>query len=164
MRRVVLLLSTALVALAVVPAAGANRPMREVIPAPPDQVFTDQCAFPVLGHIDGVEIKMTFTDHAGNVVKQISIFPGNTLTLTNLDTDASITVGTAGPFHARVHHDGSASIDISGHGPLPNDVAGGAPGLWYLDGGRVHVTFDSEGNMTGLSVTGHVVNLCDQLG
>src|SRR4051794_38281477 len=99
MRHSLLLLSSVLVALAVVPAAAANRPMREVIPAPPDQIFTDQCAFPVLGHIQGVEIKITFTDHAGNDVKQISVFPANTLTLTNLDTGRSITVGSAGASH-----------------------------------------------------------------
>jgi hypothetical protein len=164
MRRSLLLLSTALVALAVVPAAAANRPMREVIPAPPDQIITDQCAFPVLGHIDGVEIQITFTDHAGNVVKQISVFPGNTLTLTNLDTGTSITVGSAGATHARLQRDGSVSVGINGHGPLPNDVAGGAPGLWYLDGGRVHAIFDAEGNLTSIDSTGHVINLCDQLG
>jgi hypothetical protein len=163
MRRGFLVLSTALVALALVPAAAANKPLREVIPAPPDRIFTDECAFPVLGHIEGVEIKTTFTDHAGNVVKQLSIFPHNRLMLTNLETNASITVISNGSFHARVQHDGSVRIDINGHGPVPNDVAGGAPGLWYLDGGRVHATLDEEGSLTSIDLNGHVRNLCDQL-
>ena len=60
--------------------------MREIIPAPDDMVITGQCAFPVLGHIEGSEIDTTFTDKAGNPVKLIGVFPGNSLTLTNLDT------------------------------------------------------------------------------
>ena len=163
MRRVVLPLLAVLTGLAVVPTAGATRPLREVIQAPPDRIFTDECAFDVLGHIDGVEIKTTFFDRAGEPVKQLSIFPNNRLTLTNLDSGTSITVVSTGSFHARAGADDSLSISINGHGPLPNDVAGGAPGLWYLDGGRVFATFDSEGNMTSLDVTGHVVNLCDRL-
>jgi hypothetical protein len=164
MRRGVLVLSTVLIALAVAPAAGANKPFREVIPNPPDRIFEDQCAFPVLGHIDGVEIRITFTDHAGNPVKLLSIFPNNRLTLTNLDTDASITVVSTGSFHVRAERDGSVSVDINGHGPLPPEVAGGEPGLWYLDGGRVSGTLDEEGNLTSIESRGHIVNLCDRLG
>jgi hypothetical protein len=163
MRRGVLSLLAVLIGLVVVPAAGANRPIREVIQAPPDRIFTDECAFDVLGHIDGVEIKTTFFDHAGNPVKQLSIFPNNRLTLTNLDSGTSITVVSTGSFHARVGADDSLSIVINGHGPLPNDFAGGAPGLWYLDGGRASATFDSEGNMTSIDLRGHLVNLCDRL-
>jgi hypothetical protein len=163
MRRGVLLLSTLLIALAVAPVAGANRPTREVIPSPPDQVFND-CGFPVLGHIEGVEIKMTFTDHAGNPVKQLSIFPNNRLTLTNLDSGTSITVVSNGSFHLRAERDGSVSVDINGHGPVPADFAGGELGLWYLDGGHASASFDEEGNLTSIGVTGSVVNLCDRLG
>ena len=93
MRRGLLLLSTVLIALAVAPAATANRPTREVIPAPDDIVITDQCAFPVLGHIEGSEIDTTFTDRAGDPVKLIGVFPGNTLTLTNKSTDLNMRFG-----------------------------------------------------------------------
>ena len=116
MRRGLLLLSTVLVALVVVPAASANKPMREVIPAPDDKVITGQCAFPVLGHIEGSEIDTTFTDKAGNPVKLIGVFPGNTLTLTNLDTGKSITVGATGSFQLRVEPDGSGSGMVTGQG------------------------------------------------
>ena len=96
MRRGLLLLSTLVLALAVAPVATANKPIREVIPAPDDMVIADQCAFPVLGHIEGNEIDTTFTDKDGNPVKLIGVFPGNTLTLTNLETRKSITVGATG--------------------------------------------------------------------
>src|SRR5215210_8204303 len=53
MRRGLLLLSAVLIALAVAPAAIANKPTREINPAPDDRLITGQCTFPVLGHIEG---------------------------------------------------------------------------------------------------------------
>src|SRR2546423_5185507 len=151
MRRGLLLLSTVLIALAVAPAATANKPTREIISAPDDIVITDQCAFPVLGHIEGREIDTTFTDRAGDPVKLIGVFPGNTLTLTNLDTGTSIILGATGSFQLRVHRDGSVSVMVTGHGAWPtgNPVTG-EPGIWYQSG-RVSATFDAEGNMTSVN-------------
>ena len=162
MRRGLLHLSIVLVALAVAPAATATKPERGIVPAPNDKVITDQCDFPVLGHIEGGEIDTTFFDNAGNPVKQIGIFPGQTLTLTNLDTDESITVTDAGSFQLRAKPDGSFAITITGHGPLPNEIFG-APGLWYLNGGGVFVTLDADQNLTSVTVSGNVENLCDRL-
>ena len=163
MRRGLLLLSTVLLAFAVVPAATANRPMREVIPAPEDRVITGQCSFPVLGHIEGREIDTTFTDRAGNPVKLLGVFPGNTLTLTNLDTGRPITLGATGSFQLRVEPDGSGSAMVTGLGAWPegNPITG-EPGIWYQRG-RVSATFDAEGNTTSLTSSGTLVNLCTQL-
>ncbi len=163
MRRGFLFLSAVVIALALVPAATANKPTREIVPAPGDEVFTDQCAFPVLGQIEGGEINTTFTDKAGNPVRLLGVFPGQTLTWTNLEPGKSITLHNAGSFQARAERDGSVTISITGRGPLPNDVVGGEPGLWYLNGGRVFVTLDAEGNPTSVTVRGNVVNLCGQL-
>ena len=74
MRRGPLLLSTILICLALAPAASAKKPTRETNPSQDDVVITDQCAFPVLGHIEGIEIIKTWTDDAGNPVKQIVTF------------------------------------------------------------------------------------------
>jgi hypothetical protein len=90
--RLGLLLSTVLFVLALVPTATANRPIREIIPAPDDLVITGQCAFPVRAHFEGREIDTTFTDRAGDPVKLLGVFPGNMLTVTNLDTGRSIRV------------------------------------------------------------------------
>ena len=111
-----------LVALAVVPTATANKPTREIIPGPDDRLITDQCAFPVLGHIEGSEIDTTFTDKAGNPVKLIGVFPGNTLTLTNLDTGKSVTLGATGSFQLRVKPDGSGSAMVTGQGAWPTET------------------------------------------
>ena len=162
MRRGFLLLSTGLVAVAVVPAATANKPTREIITAPDDKVITGQCTFPVLGHIEGSEIDTTFTDKAGNPVKLIGVFPGNTLTLTNLDTGKSITVGATGSFQLRVEPDGSASAMVTGQGAWLGNPITGEPGIWYQSG-RVSATFDAEGNTTSIKSTGKLVNLCTQL-
>jgi hypothetical protein len=157
-------LSALLVALALAPGASAqSKPARELVPADPDRVITGQCDFPVLGHIEGGEIDTTFFDNAGDAVKKIGVFPGQTLALTNLDTGETITVVNAGSTQFRAQDDGSVELAITGHGPLPNEVAGGAPGIWYLSGGRVFVTLDAEGNPTSITVEGNVVNLCDQL-
>jgi hypothetical protein len=163
MRRGLLLLSTVFVALAAAPLAAADKPTREIVAAPDDVTITDQCAFPVLGHIEGSEIATTFTDKAGNPVKLIAVFPGNTLTLTNLETDKSITLGATGSFQFRVERDGSASAMVTGQGAWPtgNPVTG-EPGIWYQTG-QVSATFDADGNMMSIGFTGHLVNLCPEL-
>jgi hypothetical protein len=164
MRRRLLLLSTVLVALAVVPTATANKPTREIIPAPDDKVITDQCTFPVLGHIEGGEIDTTFTDRAGDPIKLLGVFPGNTLTLTNLESSKSITLGATGSFQLRVEPDGSGSGMVTGQGAWPDgNPVTGEPGIWYQSG-RVSATFDAEGNTTSIRSTGVLANLCELLG
>jgi len=163
MRRGILLFLTVLIGLAVVPAATANKPTREIIPAPDDRVITGQCTFPVLGHFDGNEIDTTFTDKTGNPIKLLGVFPGNTLTLTNLDTSKSIIVGATGSFQLRVDPDGSGTGMVTGLGAWPDgNPVTGEPGIWYQSG-RVTATFDAEGNTTSIKSTGKLVNLCTQL-
>jgi hypothetical protein len=162
MRRGILVLSTALIGLALVPIATANKPDRGPIPAPGDVVITDQCAFPVLGHIEGGEIDTTFFNKAGDIVKLHGAFPGQTLTVTNLDTGKSLTVVNAGSFLARAERDGSVTISITGHGPIPNFITG-EPGIWYLNGGQVRLVLDADGNVMSVASTGNLVNLCSQL-
>lgn len=160
--RLGLLLSTILLALAIVPAATANKPTREIVPQPDDRVITGQCAFAVRAHIEGYEIDTTFTNRDGNPVKLLGVFPGNTLTLTNLDTGRSITVPATGSFQLRFRPDGSASAKVTGHGPwIPNPVTGES-GIWYQSG-QVSAEFDAEGNMTSINNTGTLVDLCPRL-
>jgi hypothetical protein len=162
MRRGLLLCTTIFIALAVAPAATANKPIREVIEAPPDIVISGQCAFPVLGHIEGREIDTTFTDRAGNPVKQIGVFPGNTVTLTNLDSSKSITLVATGSFQGRAHPDGSVSFKITGHGAFPGNPITGEPGVWYLSG-RLFANFDADGDLMSTGSTGNLVDLCPRL-
>jgi hypothetical protein len=160
MKRGLFLLSTVFVALALVPAATANPPERRAIDS--DILIPDQCAFPVLGHIEGGEINRDFFDKAGNLVKQLGVFPGQTSTWTNLETGKSITVSDAGSFHVRFEPDGSGTAVFNGHGPIPNFITG-QHGMWYLDGGQITATGDADGNLTSLVVRGNLVDLCTRL-
>ena len=164
MKRFTLVGTLVVAALAVAPPATANKPTREIIPAPKDRVITGQCTFPVRGHIEGREIDTTFTDKAGNPVKLLGVFPGNTLTLTNLETGKSITLGATGSFQLRGKPDGSGSGKVTGHGAWPDgNPVTGEPGIWYQSG-RVSATFDAEGNTTSIKSTGKLVDLCARLG
>jgi hypothetical protein len=162
MRRGLLVLSTVLLALAVAPVATANKPTREVNPVQDDMVIVGQCAFPVLAHIDGGEIVTTFTDKTGNLVKQIVVFPANTVTLTNLDSGKSITRVATGSFQGRAHTDGSVSFKITGHGAFAGNPITGEPGVWYLSG-RLFANFDADENLTSTGSTGNLVDLCPRL-
>ena len=160
--RLGLLLSTVLFVLALVPTATANRPIREIIPAPDDLVIIGQCAFPVRAHFEGREIDTTFTDRAGDPVKLLGVFPGNMLTVTNLDTGRSITRPATGSFQLRARPDGSISMKVTGHGPwFPNPVTGES-GFWYQSG-QVSAEFDADGNMTSVGNTGTLEDLCPVL-
>ena len=160
--RKVLFLSTVLLAATVANPASATKPIREINPSQDDAVITDQCAFPVLGHVDGIEIVTTFTDVTGNPVKQVATFPGNTLTFTNLDSGTSVTVVATGSSQLRAEPGGSISARVMGHGPFFPHPITGEPGIWNLSG-QARATFDSHGNMTSGKVTGKLVNLCPQL-
>jgi hypothetical protein len=162
MLRKLLFLSTVLVALAVTTPASASTPTREIHPSQDDVVIADQCAFPVLGHIDGVEIITTWTDDAGSPVKQIVTFPGNTMTFTNLDSGTSVTVMGTGSSQLRAAPDGSVSARAMGHGPFfPNPITG-EPGIWYLSG-QGKATIDPQGNVTSAELAGRLIDLCPKL-
>ena len=162
MPRTLLLVSTVLFALMVTPPASATKPIREINPGQEDVLITDQCAFPVLAHIEGIEIITTFTDKAGKPVKQIVTFPGNRLTLTNLDSDASLTVMATGSSQLRAEPGGWLSARAMGHGPFfPNPITG-EPGIWYLSG-QGKATIDPQGVVTSARLAGRLVDLCPQL-
>ena len=151
-----------LVALAVAPAASADKPHRDVGPQP-DFSIPGQCAAPILGHVDGNEINTLFFDRDGTTaVKQIVVFPGNTLTLTNAETRKSITISGAGSFQQRADSDGSLRVDITGHGFFAPNPLTGEPGIWYLSG-HARATFDAEGNMISGEISGQIADLCPEL-
>src|SRR5262245_7529220 len=158
----VLAVTVVLVALVVAPTAAANKPIRAVIPAPEDRLITDQCPFPVLGHIQGSEIDTTFIDRSGNPVKLLGVFPGNTLTLTNVGTGKSVTLPATGSFQLRLNPDGSGSAKVTGHGAWLSNPVTREPGIWFQSG-QVSATLDAEGNTTSVSSTGKLVDLCPQL-
>jgi hypothetical protein len=160
MPRKILMVSMVLM-LATAGSASAFEPIREVN-IQGDFVIRDQCAFPVLGHIEGVEIIKTFVDAEGDPVKQIVTFPGNRITLTNLRSGISISVAGTGSSQLRAEADGSVSARAMGHGPFfPNPLTG-EPGIWYLSGQGV-LRLDEQGNPTSAVLHGRLVDLCPRL-
>ena len=167
MRRGVLLLSTfAFLALVLPPlttANNANKPDRRITLDQGDGTIEGQCAFPVFVHIDGREIDTNFTVSDRTVFKLLGIFPGNSWTLTNLDTGKSITVGNTSSFHQRIEPDGSFSVMVVGEGVWSSgNPLTGEPGIWHQTG-QVSGRFDAEGNPISTKGTGGLVNLCPQL-
>jgi len=158
MRRALLLLATLLAALALAPAASATKPIREINPSQGDALIRNQCAFPVSAHIDGREIITTFVDRAGDPVKQIVVFPGNTLTLMNVSTGSSVTVLGTWATHVRAASDGGISVQITGHEPFFPHPITAEPGIWYLSG-RGRATIDAQGNQTSATITSRLVDL-----
>jgi hypothetical protein len=159
--RKVLMLAVVIAVLGVTSPASATKPIRETNEQG-DFVIRNQCAFPVLGHIDGIEIITTFLDRAGDPVKQIVTFPGNRITLTNLRSGGSIDVMGTGSSQVRARADGSLSARAMGHGPFfPNPLTG-APGIWYLSG-QGTTTFDQNGQVTEVALHGRLVDLCPRL-
>jgi hypothetical protein len=159
--RKILILSVVLVMVSA-PAANANPPTREEITGPDDTVVTNQCAFPVLMHIEGTGFITTFTDREGNLVMQHFHFPNNKTVLTNLDGGNSVTVSTTGPALFRVNSDGSSTFLVTGRSPWVGHPITEASGIFLLEG-KLLAAFDAEGNRTSIDFTGEVVDLCAQL-
>jgi hypothetical protein len=162
MRRGSVFLATLLGVLAIAPSASATKPIRIINPIQGDAVIRHQCAFPVFAHVEGPEIITIYVDKSGDPVKQIVVFPGNTLTLTNLRTSASVTFGATGSFQLRAEPDGGTSAKITGKGPFFPHPLTGEPGIWYLIG-RAKATFDAEGNMTSGEIKGRLIDVCAEL-
>ena len=87
--------------------------------------------------------------------------------LTNVQTGKTITENASGPGKVTAFPDGSATVDVKGLNAfrLPPAIAAafGLPQL-FVSAGPLTLTFDSNGNLTSVSLTGHVkVDVCAAL-
>src|SRR5262249_55239806 len=86
------------------------------------------------------------------------------ITFTNPETGKSITVNTSGPFREIDFPDGSATLLEKGHQPVtlgPADAARFGLPAFFGSAGALTGTVDANGNLTSLSLHGHVlVDLC----
>jgi hypothetical protein len=116
MRRLALLLGlTAIMVLGPGGVAGAVPP--EHVPVEHiDETFADEeaCSFTVLIHVEGDIRHTNFLDQAGNVVRELEVFPGFTVTFTNAETGKSISTVSPSVFHATINPDGSTVAAITG--------------------------------------------------
>jgi hypothetical protein len=166
LRRELLLLSIlVLLGIVLAPSVSANngnKPDRRITLDQGDATIEGECAFPVFVHIEGREIDTDFRVKDRAVAKLLGIFPGNTWTLTNLETGKSITVGSTSSFHQRIEPDGSFSVMVVGEGVWVENPLTGEPGFWDQHG-QISGRFDADGNPISTKGTGSLVNLCPRL-
>jgi hypothetical protein len=103
----------------------------------------------------------TFFDQDGNPVRQL-ITGRLIITLTNVDTDSSVTLRLGGATHVTINPDGSATLVGTGHGVLvlvPSDVPPGPSTT--LRTGRTVLTISPEGAFTLIGTAGaEPLDLC----
>jgi len=149
-------------ALAAPATAHAQKPVREVLPVPLDQV-TEACGFPVLAHVVGATVRTTWFDEQGNPVRAIETYPGSKYVLTNLQTQKRTELSIVGPAFYEFRPDGS--FTVTGTGPwgwYPDNPVTGEPGIFTIRG-RLTYTVDAEGNFSFDLIAGHIVNVCPRL-
>jgi hypothetical protein len=156
MKRLLVVSLFALASLVLVPSALSDPPTIQRFPIDATFFDTTDCAFPV--QIDIVGTDLEITSASGDRV--FDAFPQSRVTLTNLDTERSITVSIAGPGHTTLGADGS--VTLVGTGPTLFFLGfQGNPGITLLNG-RFVLTIDSQGNQTFSSV-GETRDLCAEL-
>lgn len=101
-----------------------------------DETFRDEdaCSFTVLAHIEGDIRRTVFFDQAGNVVRELEVFPNFRVTFTNADTGKSISTVSPSVLHVTINPDGSAVVAVTGLS-VHLIVGGGPPQA--VDVGRI---------------------------
>jgi hypothetical protein len=142
--------------------AHAQKPVREVLPVPPDQT-TEACGFPVLAHVIGATVRTTWFDGQGNPVRAIETYPRSKYVLTNLQTQKQTQLSIVGPAFYEFRPDGS--FTVTGTGPwgwYPENPVTGEPGIFHIRG-RLTYTVDAAGNFSFDLIAGDIVNVCPRL-
>ncbi len=158
MRRILALLTVALVTSMVAAGASAHAAAPQHLWVPIDETFTfDDCGFLVEEH-DAITLHfISWFDSAGVRQRQVLVAPNAKITYTNPATGASVT--TANPFVVRkaLNADGSETIAFSG---LVFTM--GRPGARYVDSGREVIVFGGDAIET-ISSVGPSDDLCAAL-
>jgi hypothetical protein len=160
MRRVLIIVTAVAACMFGAGPAAADKPNREVIPV--DDVFeTEDCGFPVSVHQTGTIIRNTYTYRDGSIRIHES-YPEFRWTMTNTDTGKTIEVGIPGPLSNEIAPDGSSTFTATGPWAWIPHPESGEPGI-FRTRGRLVATFDSDGNLTSLSIVGTIEDLCAEL-
>jgi hypothetical protein len=147
------------------PANANNDPHRVFLPSGPIDLPAGFCAFPT--HYDVVTNKEygTFTTLADGTV---SLKESGDLKVraTNVDTNKSILLNSSGPGTVFFFPDGAITVSGQGHWLITNQEAVaqpfGLPGV-MVTSGSLSEHIDAQGALTGLSVTGSVMDVCAEL-
>ncbi len=156
-----LLIAALVVASSVVaaPPAAAQKPVKEPLPAHPDEVFIDICAFPVMVQ-EVVNKTKTITFPDGRVIYSGAL----KVRFTNLETQKSIVVNASGPGVQTPRNDGGFRLKATGHWYWLFEagfLGPGAPAQLLLTVGRVVFTVTGTGEAS--LVGGRRTDLCQRL-
>jgi hypothetical protein len=114
------------------------------------------CDFDVAVHITGTDTAVTRV--VGGDVYDFHAFGGGFTTLTNLDTEESITFNISGPGRFIFGEDGSFRLTGTGTALFAQEEE---PGIQWFKG-RYDLQIDAEGNAT-FTTTGTFVDMCAAL-
>ena len=161
MRKAILILTAGLAALALVPLASADKPIREFTPIE-DFVIEDVCAFPVEYNVlANKEFATTFSDGRQLITGKLKV------RLTNLDDPSkSLSVNISGPGVIRVSEEGVFTLKATGRWLFfffPGDFGPGEPGLMVVTTGRAILRIDADGTFSFSHPRGTTRNVCAAL-
>jgi hypothetical protein len=158
-KRLVVILLGAILALLSASTALADKPIKEPLPAE-DITLEGVCSFDVLVEVTGnKEFTKTFNG------RQL-INGAFRVRVTNLDTDVSLDLNIPGPGVVTENPDGSVTFES--HGPwllwfLPGDLGPGSPGQLFVNNGNFVQTFHADGRVTVDKQTGSQTDICAAL-
>jgi hypothetical protein len=161
MKRLILILTTASIMLALVPVASADKPTREFLPTE-GLVIEGICPFAVDIHILANNAFLTtFSDGRQLTSGTLKV------RLTNLDDPSkSLDVNISGPGVARVTEEGEFVLKATGRWLFfffPGDLGPRDPGLLVITTGLAIQRFDAEGNASFTHRTGTTTDVCTAL-
>jgi hypothetical protein len=151
MHRFTVVLAALAGAALLVPAAMADKPSRDPLPAPPTFTISGSCSFDVrVDILSNKEFITTFSSGKQIITGQLFV------RLTNLSTGKSIDLNISGP----------GIEDLSS--PSTFNLSGTSliffPGVLALTRGPITLTFDAEGNVTSFTQTSSSsLDLCKAL-
>lgn len=162
MRRYAAVFVVAVAALAAAPEAVGDRPVREALPAAPFTLDASVCGFAVdVAFPTNKEFITTFSN--GKQIITGALFA----TLTNTETQKSITVNISGPGTIVTDANGITTLRGSGRSIfffLPGQLGPGEPGILILTSGPATLVFDQSGNILSFDRTSaSVQDLCPVL-
>jgi hypothetical protein len=142
----------------------ARGPKWQFMQEPPTfTVPADFCGFEIQGTQLVHKVFEKDTNNADGSVTRL--FTGvSKISLTNPANGKSVTANTSGPVKEIDFPDGSMTFLAKGHQPVPLGPADaarfGLPSL-FVSAGALTATFDANGNLTSLTLQGHVlVDVC----
>ena len=162
MRRYAAILVVAVAALTAAPGAVGDRPVREALPAAPFTLDASVCGFAVdFAFPTNREFITTFSK--GKQIITGALFA----TLTNTETQKSITVNVSGPGTIVTGANGITTFTLRGVSLfffLPGDLGPGKPGVLILTSGLATVVFDGNGAVLSfIRTSASVQDLCPVL-